>query len=719
MKHSDPNAQACIFSSQNMRRLFVFAALFVCVFAGTAEDAQFLADVCATVSVPGTEPSFCAAPLTVANYCASDEIVCNASNMLVQKLNITGMTGAVPSSIGSVVGLESFCLTNSELTSPIDAGFAALPLLGTIEMRSSMLVAPLPDGAYPALKVFFYDSPEPIPVGIYPARPLREFTVINNSIDVSFLPVATLEELQITASVLSGTLPAFPTDGPLREFLMGSNAGTADFGDNDSMFRIETLERFFILSTTGLIGTFPTSFTSPSRLNCLKVVNSGLSGTLDTTTLRYATELEDFILLANSDVSAVFDDSLCHLRKLRRFTTDDFSGEVPTCVGDLPLLTALTIQSPVDGSCDPALGVTGTLEPSFLRVLRTREDSEFAPTLVLAGVCFMGTIPELPFPLSELSPSLFEVSSGSQLIITRTQLRSPYPAWIRAILDNSGPYLFQQASSCILGNNRFCHKPPVPESDLQCSLTVDATTNVCGQCDEPDTTCEDCKGVVNGPAVVDECGVCGGSNACVDCAGAINGTSVYDECDVCDGNGMSCVDCTGTLFGNATYDLCDVCGGDSLSCLDCSGVAFGTLRYDICDVCGGAGGTCADCDGVVGGPKVRDVCGECVMPGAVPQCYDCAGVPHGTALRDACLVCGGDGSSCDTTNDHHVLAAQLALERYGWIVALPITLLVIAIILALFICCREGLLSCGEPNRPRHTRTRRRVCVASKKNKKK
>ena len=55
------------------------------------------------------------------------------------------------------------------------------------------------------------------------------------------------------------------------------------------------------------------------------------------------------------------------------------------------------------------------------------------------------------------------------------------------------------------------------------------------------SSCADCAGVSNGPAVFDECGVCDGDgSSCADCAGVPNGPAVLDECGVCDGDGSTC-----------------------------------------------------------------------------------------------------------------------------------------------------------------------------------
>jgi hypothetical protein len=57
--------------------------------------------------------------------------------------------------------------------------------------------------------------------------------------------------------------------------------------------------------------------------------------------------------------------------------------------------------------------------------------------------------------------------------------------------------------------------------------------------DDSDDACysniHDCFGECDGTALVDDCGVCEGSNdTCYDCNGDINGTAYYDDCGVCD-----------------------------------------------------------------------------------------------------------------------------------------------------------------------------------------
>ena len=106
----------------------------------------------------------------------------------------------------------------------------------------------------------------------------------------------------------------------------------------------------------------------------------------------------------------------------------------------------------------------------------------------------------------------------------------------------------------------------------------------------------DCKGKPDGSSKPDQCGICDGDNStCTDCKGIINGTNMVDCLGVCDGTAI--VDCTGTCQGNALIDECGVCEGDNSTCTDCNGIPNGT--------------TTLDCNGVCGGKAKVDDCGVC------------------------------------------------------------------------------------------------------------
>jgi len=64
---------------------------------------------------------------------------------------------------------------------------------------------------------------------------------------------------------------------------------------------------------------------------------------------------------------------------------------------------------------------------------------------------------------------------------------------------------------------------------------VFATRHVSGKVYKVKPLPVDCFGVINGSAVVDDCGVCDGGNADKDCAGVCFGPAQVDECGVCEG----------------------------------------------------------------------------------------------------------------------------------------------------------------------------------------
>ena len=171
----------------------------------------------------------------------------------------------------------------------------------------------------------------------------------------------------------------------------------------------------------------------------------------------------------------------------------------------------------------------------------------------------------------------------------------------------------------------------------------------------------DCFGIIDGDAVEDDCGVCGGDNSsCTDCAGVINGNSYEDYCFVCDDdptndsfwfdslNFGGAYDCDAVCFGDSENDMCGTCDDDSDNdCVqDCLDVWGGTAEYDECMVCDGDNSTCADCAGVPNGPNEVDMCDVCDADPENDCVQDCLDVWGGSAEYDECMVCDGDNSTC-------------------------------------------------------------------------
>ncbi len=209
----------------------------------------------------------------------------------------------------------------------------------------------------------------------------------------------------------------------------------------------------------------------------------------------------------------------------------------------------------------------------------------------------------------------------------------------------------------------FSTSAPASGSSLSCSIKLSVSDGEYSDSCYASvyvSACErDCKGVINGTATYDRCGVCGGDGtSCLDCKGVPNGHATYDMCGVCGGND-ECLDCRGVPYGNTTYDQCGICGGTN-ECLDCNGVPNGGATIDICGVCDGDNSTCLDCDNKPYGMGKVDMCGVC---NGTNECLDCAGIPNGDTERDVCGVCGGDGSSCEECDTLSIQERQTTVDH--------------------------------------------------------
>ncbi|NOZ08449.1 MAG: hypothetical protein GXO91_06180, partial [FCB group bacterium] len=195
----------------------------------------------------------------------------------------------------------------------------------------------------------------------------------------------------------------------------------------------------------------------------------------------------------------------------------------------------------------------------------------------------------------------------------------------------------------------------IPISYIDCNGVLDglAVIDDCGECVDGDT------GLTFNYAM-DDCGVCFGGNADMDCAGVCFGTAIIDDCGSCvEGTtGLAYnygVDCNGDCFGGAIVDDCGDCTEGS------TGMTYNGAQ-DACGVCYGSNtddgsgfitGPDADCAGVCFGESTIDDCGDCVLPADFNAAMDCNGDCYGTAFLDDCEVCseGLTGHAANSDQD--------------------------------------------------------------------
>ena len=100
----------------------------------------------------------------------------------------------------------------------------------------------------------------------------------------------------------------------------------------------------------------------------------------------------------------------------------------------------------------------------------------------------------------------------------------------------------------------------------------------CGNCiiDPSDACIQDCNGVWGGAATLDDCGVCNGNNLDQDCAGVCFGEFWDSDCGCVPpyNTGDECDDCEGVPNGTAFLDNCNNCVGGNTGLEECPGYDY-------------------------------------------------------------------------------------------------------------------------------------------------
>ena len=184
------------------------------------------------------------------------------------------------------------------------------------------------------------------------------------------------------------------------------------------------------------------------------------------------------------------------------------------------------------------------------------------------------------------------------------------------VTDADGDGVCDELDDCVGAYDEcgVCNGNGIAEGSCDCDgNTIDALGVCGGDCSadaDSDGVCDDVDDCVG---AFDDCGVCNGDNSsCTDCAGVVNGTALLDDCGECNQAYIynfiihmpTFVDNANALVPGMDYDPSQemvVMPGDAgdpnwnSSCLDCAGVPNGTSIEDDCGVCNGDNSSCTGC----------------------------------------------------------------------------------------------------------------------------
>jgi Leucine-rich repeat (LRR) protein len=278
-------------------------------------------------AMPGTESNWFG--ITVAS-----------SQVKMIDLNGNGLSGTIPSELGSLSKLESLALADNQLTGSIPADLGNLSELEVLFLYNNQLSGSLPEtlGTLLKLTTLYIDDNQlsgPIPDSFANLSEVTVLSASNNQLSgiipsgLSTLPK--LLRLMLSSNQLTGSIPVeFGSISTLIELNLSQNSLTGPIPEE--LGQLSNLERLS-LTNNQLTGPIPLSLGSLSQLISLSLTLNQLTGTIPT-------ELGNL-------------SNLTHLG----LGTNQLSGSIPAVLGNLSNLTMLTLsENQLGGSIPIQLG---------------------------------------------------------------------------------------------------------------------------------------------------------------------------------------------------------------------------------------------------------------------------------------------------------------------------------------------------------------------------
>ena len=322
------------------------------------------------------------------------------------------LTGAIPSELGSLSGLETLFLHRNALAGPIPSELGSLSGLAILSLDGNALTGPIPPwlgrlSGLQTLSLAVNDLTGPIPPELGSLANLRTLYLLSNDLTGPIPPeigrLSSLRTLYLYSNDLTGPIPPeLGSLSSLRTLYLNSSGLTGPIPPElGSLFSLRTLD----LNSSGLTGPIPPELGNLSSLAALDLNSNDLTGPIPPE-LGSLTRLRQLLLNHNTEMSGALPPSLTALARLNELQLSGTGlcapadaaiqnwlrrielARVPRCEMDEGSAAYLT-QS-VQSLAYPVPLVAG--EPALLRVFVTasRATSEGIPpvraTLYVDGV---------------------------------------------------------------------------------------------------------------------------------------------------------------------------------------------------------------------------------------------------------------------------------------------------------------------------------------------
>ena len=344
----------------------------------------------------------------------------------VTELNLddSQLTGAIPTELGSLAGLQALYLSQNELTGPIPASLGRLVNLQVLYLWGNELTGPIPASLGNLANLRFLALSQnrltgPVPAWLGRLSNLRYLILAGNELTGTIPPelrsLFFLEWLYLSDNQLTGTIP------PLRAGFFTSNLERLVLWGNElsgtippELGRLSNLE-VLSLSQNQLTGRIPTELGSLSNLQELYLWENELTGAIPSQLgSLYSLQV---LSLGGNNLTGTIPQGLDNLYELQEMYLwgNRLTGTIPAQLGNLENLQQLYLnRNELSGTIPPHLGSLANLV-----------------NLVLWGNRLTGPIPD----------SLRNLAKLEVLSLSRNRLTGPVPGWLESLANLEALYL--------------------------------------------------------------------------------------------------------------------------------------------------------------------------------------------------------------------------------------------------------------------------------------